>query len=268
MLRAVLSQRSGIAGRYVATANTRLLARAAFSSNAAIEGDDADMTPDEFRKANQINLLDSRGRPLQDHIDPILRFDDAPFDDKLKNALLKQGYTSPTPTQAQSWPIAHMKRDMISVARTGSGKTCGFLLPAFQKIIDEREPESPLTPAEKKWGIGRPPPKKSPKALVLAPTRELCVQIYTEAEKFARLAGLKAACMYGGSPKGPQIRQLRQGAEIVIGTPGRVNDMIESGYLRLGETTYFVLDEADRMLDMGFEPQIREVMNCLKTHIV
>jgi ATP-dependent RNA helicase DDX5/DBP2 len=182
---------------------------AAFSSAAQTsEDDEDDLTPAEFRKVHQISLLDAVGRPLRETFEPILRFEDAPFEDKLKTALLKQGYTSPTPTQAQSWPIVTQKRDVISVARTGSGKTCGFLLPAFQKIIEERATGDEFEieePSGKKWSFGRGQPRKQPKVLVLAPTRELCMQIHTEAQKFARFANIDPVCLYGGSPKGPQV---------------------------------------------------------------
>jgi ATP-dependent RNA helicase DDX5/DBP2 len=102
---------------------------------------------------------------------------------------------------------------------------------------------------------------KNPQVLVLAPTRELCVQIFDEVEKYGRACGLKAACCYGGASKGPQVTKLSAGVDIVVATPGRCNDLMESGYLNLSKVNYLVLDEADRMLDMGFEPQIREILS-------
>lgn len=128
----------------------------------------------------------------------------------------------------------------MAIAKTGSGKTCGFLLPGMMHIRAQRR--------DARYG---------PVVLVLAPTRELAMQIKEEADKFGHSSGIRNACIYGGAPKGPQAGQLRRGVEIVIATPGRLNDFLESGQISLGQVSYLVLDEADRMLDMGFEPQVR-----------
>lgn len=191
-------------------------------------------------------------------------FDATPFADILKGVMKKEGFAAPTPTQAQSWPIALRRRDIISVAKTGSGKTCGFLLPAFQKLIDtvpvpkpkpyggKRQPYAPLS------GRGR-----KPTVLVLAPTRELTMQIEGEAQKFSKALGYSTTSVYGGTPKGAQIRQLGNGIDVLIATPGRCMDLAEMGALQLSSVAYLVLDEADRMLDMGFEPQIRAIVELL-----
>jgi ATP-dependent RNA helicase DDX5/DBP2 len=105
--------------------------------------------------------------------------------------------------------------------------------------------------------------RRLPKVLVLAPTRELAQQIHGEAEKFAPVVGASSVCLYGGSSKFTQIRAMARGMDVVIGTPGRCNDLLQSGELDLSEVSYFVLDEADRMLDMGFEPQIQSIINYL-----
>ena len=151
----------------------------------------------------------------------------------------RAGFSAPTPIQAQSWPIALAGRDLVAIAKTGSGKTCGFLLPGMMHIRAQRR--------DARYG---------PVVLVLAPTRELAMQIKEEADKFGVSSGIRNTCVYGGAPKGPQLGQLRRGVEIVIATPGRLNDFLEGGQINLGQVSYLVLDEADRMLDMGFEPQV------------
>ena len=141
-----------------------------------------------------------------------------------------------------SWPIALDDKDIISVAKTGSGKTLGFLLPGFQKILANTEVNNvPQT--------GRRPYRrsvKSPQVLVLAPTRELSNQIAVEAYKY-EAAGISTVSVYGGAHKGEQVRALRAGADVVVATPGRCNDLINDGALDPTQIKYLVLDEADRM---------------------
>ncbi|KAJ8536665.1 hypothetical protein K7X08_035066 [Anisodus acutangulus] len=161
------------------------------------------------------------------------------------------GFPAPSPIQAQSWPIALLGRDIVAVAKTGSGKTLGFLLPVF--ILLKRR---------------RSTPQSGPTILVLSPTRELVTQIQDEAEKFGRSSKISCTmnqvnCLYGGAPKGPQIRDLER--VDIVATPGRLNDILESGRIRLDQISYLVLDEADRMLDMGFEPQIRKIVKEVPT---
>ena len=132
-------------------------------------------------------------------------------------------------------------RDMIGIAATGSGKTLAYLLPAVVHI----NAQPYLT-----RGVG-------PVMLCLSPTRELAVQIQEECLRFGNTSRIKSTCVYGGTPKGPQARDLEKGVEIVIATPGRLIDFLESGKTNLRRVTYLILDEADRMLDMGFEPQVR-----------
>jgi ATP-dependent RNA helicase DDX5/DBP2 len=134
---------------------------------------------------------------------------------------------------------------MICIAKTGSGKTCGFLLPSFHQFIQNKG---------KRNG-------KGPMMIVLAPTRELACQILDETQKFGRPNGIRSVCCYGGAPKYPQIAALDRGVECVIATPGRINDLIEMKKVDLSSVRFVVLDEADRMLDMGFEPQIRSIMS-------
>ncbi|ETW08011.1 hypothetical protein H310_02389 [Aphanomyces invadans] len=175
--------------------------------------------------------------------DPILAFKDTPFSPAIIKCLETAGYTAPTPTQSQSWPIALSKQDMISVAKTGSGKTVGFLLPSFHHIMQQKS-------------SGR-----DPRILVLAPTRELATQIEVEAKKFSRVQpAVRTACVFGGAPKFNQLNALSTGVDCLVATPGRLNDFIQMRKVNLANVSILVLDEADRMLDMGFEPQIRTIV--------
>lgn len=162
------------------------------------------------------------------------------------NALYNAGFQAPTPIQAQSWPIAMQNRDLISIAKTGSGKTLAFLLPAYRKI-DQYQGG----------------PRGIINILVLAPTRELATQIQDEADKFGSVAGYYSACAYGGAPKRDQLKAIHAGISVLVATPGRLNDFLESNQVDLSCVFYLVLDEADRMLDMGFEPQIRTIIRKL-----
>ncbi|RZS11979.1 hypothetical protein BHM03_00043367 [Ensete ventricosum] len=139
-------------------------------------------------------------------------------------------------------------RDMVGIAETGSGKTLAYLLPALVHVN-----------AQPRLAYG-----EGPIVLVLAPTRELAVQIQEESLKFGLHSNARSTCIYGGAPKGPQIRDLKKGVEIVIATPGRLIDMLEACHTNLRRVTYLVLDEADRMLDMGFEPQIRKILSQIR----
>jgi ATP-dependent RNA helicase DDX5/DBP2 len=194
--------------------------------------------------------------------DPVMRFEDAPFARRLVQALLKQGYEAPTPIQAQAWPLAVRGRDVVAVAKTGSGKTCGFLLPALHLILKRGACAAP----DMEMVDGRfRPAAVVPSAFVLAPTRELAIQIGDECGKFCPAAGAKTVTLYGGASKGDQLRALRTGADVIVATPGRLNDFLApppgfSAPVRATNASYVVLDEADRMLDMGFEPQIRKIL--------
>jgi ATP-dependent RNA helicase DDX5/DBP2 len=179
---------------------------------------------------------------------PIENFDETGFPDYVLNEVKAQGFPNPTAIQCQGWPMALSGRDMIGIAATGSGKTLSYCLPGIVHI----NAQPPLSPGD------------GPIVLVLAPTRELAVQIQTECSKFGRSSRIRNTCVYGGVPKGQQIRDLARGSEICIATPGRLIDMLESGKTNLRRVTYLVLDEADRMLDMGFEPQIRKILEQIR----
>lgn len=166
-------------------------------------------------------------------------------------------YTRPTPVQKHAIPIIIGKRDLMACAQTGSGKTAAFLLPILSQIYAEGPGES-MKHLKDNGRYGRR--KQFPMALVLAPTRELAVQIYEEARKFAYRSKVRPCVVYGGADIGQQIRDLERGCHLLVATPGRLVDMMERGKIGLDTCKYLVLDEADRMLDMGFEPQIRRIV--------
>lgn len=179
---------------------------------------------------------------------PIQRFEEANFPDYVMDSIKRQGYDAPTAIQAQGWPIAMSGRNMVGIAQTGSGKTLGYILPAIVHINNQ----PPISRGD------------GPIALVLAPTRELAQQIQQVATEFGSTSYVRNTCIFGGAPKGPQMRDLERGVEIVIATPGRLIDFLERGTTNLERCTYLVLDEADRMLDMGFEPQIRKIVEQIR----
>jgi len=179
---------------------------------------------------------------------PITTFDEAGFPEYVMSEIRAMGFDAPTPIQCQAWPMALSGRDLVAVAETGSGKTISFALPAMVHINAQ-----PLL----ERGDG-------PIVLILAPTRELAVQIQQECTKFGKSSRIRNTAIYGGAPKGPQVRDLSQGVEICVATPGRLIDMLESGRTNLKRVTYLVMDEADRMLDMGFEPQIRKIVSQIR----
>uniref|UniRef100_A0A8C5LV79 RNA helicase n=1 Tax=Leptobrachium leishanense TaxID=445787 RepID=A0A8C5LV79_9ANUR len=166
-------------------------------------------------------------------------------------------YTRPTPVQKHAIPIIIEKRDLMACAQTGSGKTAAFLLPILSQIYADG-PGDAVKHLKENGRYGRR--KQYPLSLVLAPTRELAVQIYEEARKFAYRSKVRPCVVYGGADIGQQIRDLERGCHLLVATPGRLVDMMERGKIGLDFCKYLVLDEADRMLDMGFEPQIRRIV--------
>ncbi|KAF1378307.1 hypothetical protein PFLUV_G00189180 [Perca fluviatilis] len=167
---------------------------------------------------------------------------------KILGAMRKHGYEKPTPIQAQAIPAIMSGRDLIGIAKTGSGKTIAFLMPMFRHIMDQR----PLEESE------------GPISIIMTPTRELALQITKECKKFSKQLGLRVVCVYGGTGISEQIAELKRGAEIIVCTPGRMIDMLGANSGRvtnLRRVTYVVLDEADRMFDMGFEPQVMRIVD-------
>lgn len=168
----------------------------------------------------------------------------------LKNLVLTK-YLKPTPVQKYSLPIGISGGDMMACAQTGSGKTAGFLFPVISQMLRTGASPEPEIRRGKSTYIS---------ALILAPTRELANQIWEEANKFCYCTGIRPVVVYGGANLHVQQRELEQGADILVATPGRLVDLIERGRVKLDCTQFLVLDEADRMLDMGFEPQIRRIV--------
>eukprot|EP00929_Paragymnodinium_shiwhaense_P046009 TRINITY_DN2344_c0_g1_i4.p1 TRINITY_DN2344_c0_g1~~TRINITY_DN2344_c0_g1_i4.p1 ORF type:complete len:496 (+),score=133.33 TRINITY_DN2344_c0_g1_i4:78-1565(+) len=173
------------------------------------------------------------------------------FPKGLMSFLYEAGFKAPTPIQAYTWPALCDGSDVIGVAKTGSGKTLGFLLPGYIRVKREEKDAGNLK-------------HSGPLMAILAPTRELCLQIYQESEKFGAPAMISTACCYGGAPKGNQAQNLWRGPHCVVATPGRMIDFLSDGTLKLGWCNYLVLDEADRMLDMGFLPQINNILPYLR----
>lgn len=163
-----------------------------------------------------------------------------------------EGFKAPTGIQAQCWPVLLMGRDAIAIAETGSGKTLGFVLPALVHILDAK----PIDTAKK----GRSVDNMGPIVLILAPTRELAMQSAEVAEKASGNVGLYTACIYGGVERHVQRQALAKGVHLLVATPGRLLSMIKDGEISLARVTFLVLDEADRMLDLGFEPDIRAII--------
>ncbi|KAG8190964.1 hypothetical protein JTE90_010826 [Oedothorax gibbosus] len=163
---------------------------------------------------------------------------------ELLQELSNQGFKNPSPIQCQAWPIILSGHDMIGIAQTGTGKTIAFLFPALIHLVGQVTPRAE---------------RKGPSVVVMAPTRELAQQIEVEAKKY-KYKGVTSVCVYGGGSRKEQISMLAKGVDIVIATPGRLNDLVMNKFVDVSGVTYLVLDEADRMLDLGFEPQIRKIV--------
>uniref|UniRef100_A0A0N4ZQN7 RNA helicase n=1 Tax=Parastrongyloides trichosuri TaxID=131310 RepID=A0A0N4ZQN7_PARTI len=186
----------------------------------------------------------------------ISTFSDLQLHEWIEENIKKSGYDRPTPVQKYSIPTLNSKRDLMSCAQTGSGKTAAFLVPLINRILLEGPGElrKPFTRHDGKT-------TQYPAALIISPTRELSLQIYNESRKFAYRTPIISALLYGGRENyRDQINKLRLGVHILIATPGRLIDVIQQGYIGLDACRFLVLDEADRMLDMGFEPQIRQIV--------
>ncbi|RLN91565.1 hypothetical protein BBJ28_00007933 [Nothophytophthora sp. Chile5] len=174
---------------------------------------------------------------------PVLSFADVTFDAKFMKTT--KGFTTPTPIQSQCWPILASGRDIIGIAETGSGKTLAFAIPGLIHIADQ--------PAVSHKFPG-------PRMLVVAPTRELAMQSSAVISEAGKKCGLKSVCIYGGVPKYSQKKALQDGVHVVVATPGRLKDLVEERSCNLSKVTFVVLDEADRMLDEGFEKDIRRII--------
>jgi len=200
----------------------------------------------EFRLGmNNIEVKNFNEEDKTPLMHPVETFEEAfhNFPDILAT-IKKQGFASPSPIQSQAWPYLLSGKDIIGIAQTGTGKTLAFLLPCFIHIDNQALPRGQ---------------RGGPNVLVLAPTRELAQQISMEVKKY-EYKGIRSVCVYGGGSIKDQCKVITDGVEIVIATPGRFNDLVNRGLICLDSITYLVLDEADRMLDMGFEPQIKKTL--------
>lgn len=177
-----------------------------------------------------------------------MEFSQLGIEPDLLRALEDIGYSSPSPIQEQAIPPSLEGRDVLGLAQTGTGKTCAFAIPILQKLMNE----------ERLPGF---PPIRS---LILTPTRELAIQIYDSFCDYAKYTDIKCALVYGGVSQYPQIEALGEGIDVLIATPGRLNDLCGQGYIDLSDIEIFVLDEADRMLDMGFLPDVQRIISRMK----
>ena len=168
------------------------------------------------------------------------RFCDLGIEEKLLTTLTKKGFTTPTPIQHQVIPGALQGKDVVGIAQTGTGKTLAFGIPMIQHLSSQK-------------GQG----------LILVPTRELALQVEDSLKQICGPIGLRSAVFIGGTSKGPQIRALRQNPHIIIATPGRLVDLMDMGVCRLDKITLLTFDEADRMLDIGFLPQIKRILTTI-----
>jgi len=179
-----------------------------------------------------------------------VRFQDFGLSAEILHALTDQGYVHPTPIQAEAIPIILQGNDVMGAAQTGTGKTAGFALPIIQKLLA-------------KASHSASPARHPVRALILTPTRELADQVADNVKAYSRYTPLRSTVVFGGMDMAPQTAALRAGVEIVIATPGRLLDHVQQKTLNLSQTEIFVMDEADRMLDMGFLPDLQRIINLL-----
>lgn len=162
-------------------------------------------------------------------------------------AVREEGYDTPTPIQGKSIPAVLNGQDVVGIAQTGTGKTAAFVLPLLSRLLEENKQA----------------PGRSCRALIMAPTRELASQIDASIAAYGRYTGLTHAVIFGGVKAGGQIRALARGLDILVATPGRLLDHVDSGKARLDLTSTVILDEADQMLDLGFMPAIRRILSAV-----
>lgn len=185
-----------------------------------------------------------------------IKFADLDLNPELLHAIRDAGYVSPTPIQVQAIPIVLKGQDLLGCAQTGTGKTAAFALPTLQRLSKTPgdKNRSNVVNNNKKKLIRRV------RVLVLAPTRELAIQIEDSFNIYGKYAGLRSAVIYGGVGQNPQVIKLQQGVDIIVATPGRLLDLIRQGYIKLNQVEVLILDEGDRMLDMGFIHDIRTII--------
>ena len=179
-----------------------------------------------------------------------MRFDELGLAPEILRAIVDQGYTEPTPIQQKAIPLVMAGKDIMGGAQTGTGKTAAFTLPLLQRLLPHASPS--------------PSPARHPvRALILAPTRELAIQVHENLATYAKYTPFRTLCVYGGVDIKPQIEAIRRGVEFLVATPGRLLDLVEQKCLNFQSVQALVLDEADRMLDMGFIPDVTRIINLL-----
>ena len=217
------------------------------------------MTQAAFDAADEASAAET----VESATESLPAFDELGLSDEMLRAIENLGYTAPTPVQAGSIPVVLEGRDLLAAAQTGTGKTAAFLLPTMNNLehiappkpVRERGGHNRRRGAKKPEGNGR-----GPAMLVITPTRELAQQIDEVAGKIADVTGHVAVTVVGGVSYKPQTAALKYGCDIMVATPGRLVDLIEQGACHLDEVKVLVLDEADRMLDMGFLPAVRRIV--------
>ncbi|MBD3353423.1 MAG: DEAD/DEAH box helicase [Candidatus Lokiarchaeota archaeon] len=194
---------------------------------------------------NEIKLPQFKTKTKQNKRESIKsdkKFVDLGLTSELLHAVRDEGYEEPTPIQAQAIPYILKGRDLLGCAQTGTGKTAAFALPTLQSIAKQKDKQHHI------------------RILIVAPTRELAIQINNSFNNYGRYTGLRTTVIYGGVGQNPQVKQLRKGVDIVVATPGRLLDLMRQGYVKLGHVKVLILDEGDRMLDMGFIHDIRKII--------
>lgn len=181
--------------------------------------------------------------------EPISSFQESGLRPILLDNIKRSGYTTPTPVQKYAIPIVMNNRDLMACAQTGSGKTAAFLLPVIHSLLEQNVAAASYSSCQE------------PSCVVVSPTRELAMQIYNEARKFSNTSVIRAVVAYGGTSVAHQSNMLQKGCHILVATPGRLLDFVEKGKVSFGQCKYFILDEADRMLDMGFQGDIDRMIN-------
>jgi ATP-dependent RNA helicase RhlE len=179
----------------------------------------------------------------------IMKFTDLNIAEPILKALREKGYVEPTPVQEKAIPPILKGRDVLACAQTGTGKTAAFALPIVQRVLQVESTVDQRTP--------------SPRALIVTPTRELAIQIDENVASYGKYTNLKHTVIFGGVKQGKQVDRLRRGVDILTATPGRLLDLIDQGLLKISDIEFFVLDEADRMLDMGFVNDVKKIIRLI-----
>ncbi|MCD8173871.1 MAG: DEAD/DEAH box helicase [Alistipes sp.] len=204
-----------------------------------------------------------------------MTFDQLNIAEPILRAVREKGYNEPTPIQTQAIPVVLEGKDIFGIAQTGTGKTAAFAIPIIQKLAETRPATAESTDSDAQQAEGEATPgrrqrrgrafrrskdRRAVRALILTPTRELAIQISECFEDYGKYAGIRHTAIYGGVKQAPQAEKLQRGVDVLIATPGRLLDLMGQGIVKLDAVTHFVLDEADRMLDMGFISDIRRIL--------